>query len=129
VLAGALRDHSRALLVGERTYGKGVVQSIFRWKDMDFRLKLTTSHYFTPNGHRIERGEDGGLKPDLTVKVDRTTTNQLRQRLRQIEPPGAYRQAARDLAEKLEIPLHEPFPPQEDAQLAAALEEARRILR
>lgn len=129
VFAGALRDHGRAPLVGQRTYGKGYVQSIYRWKGMDFRLKLTTSHYYTPDGHRIEGGEEGGLEPDRVVELDRDQTRRIHELLRELEPPARYRAAARALAEELGNPLSEPLPPEQDAQLLAALEEARRLLR
>ncbi len=63
VLAGALEDHARAPLLGERTYGKGVVQTEL---DLDsvtgVGVKLTTAHYFTPSGRCIEK--DIGL-PEL----------------------------------------------------------------
>ncbi len=129
VLAGALQDRQRAVLVGERTYGKGVVQSIYRWRDLDFRLKLTTSHYYTPNGRRIEQGPDGGLEPDRVVEMDAELVHQVREQLGQLEPPKSFREAAHLLATELGRPLQEPMPPEEDTQLAAALEEARRILR
>ena len=129
VLAGALQDRERAVLVGERTFGKGVVQSIYRWRDLDFRLKLTTSHYYTPNGRSIEQGPDGGLEPDRVVEMDAELVHQVREQLGQLEPPKSFREAAHLLATELGRPLQEPMPPEEDTQLAAALEEARRILR
>ena len=129
VFAGAVMDHSRATLVGQRTYGKGVVQSIYQWKGMDFRLKLTTSHYYTPDGHRIEGGEGGGLEPDLIVDAEQAETHRIREVLRQLEPPAPYRAAAHELGESLGFPLSAPLPPEQDAQLLAALEEARRLLR
>src|SRR5690606_15436752 len=55
VLAGALQDHSRAVLVGERTYGKGVVQAIVPFSSRPGGLKITTAHYFTPAGRCIEK--------------------------------------------------------------------------
>lgn len=63
VLAGALHDHDKAILVGEKTYGKGVVQSIFEISDGDV-LKLTTAKYYTPGNVCI----DGkGIEPDYKV--------------------------------------------------------------
>lgn len=58
ILAGALQDHDRALLVGQSTWGKGLVQSLFPLDDGYF-LKLTTARYFTPSGRSIQReGEE-----------------------------------------------------------------------
>ncbi|MEM8868271.1 MAG: S41 family peptidase, partial [Verrucomicrobiota bacterium] len=49
ILAGALRDHERAILVGEQSFGKGSVQSIYAFRG-DYGLKLTSAHYLLPNG-------------------------------------------------------------------------------
>jgi carboxyl-terminal processing protease len=64
ILAGALRDHGRAKLVGTNTYGKGTVQTFFDLED-GAGLKLTTARYYTPKGNSLE---SKGLIPD--VKVD-----------------------------------------------------------
>lgn len=66
VVAGALRDLDRALLVGERTYGKGSVQSMVELRDGG-ALKITTSRYFTPSGASIH---DVGIAPDIEVARD-----------------------------------------------------------
>ena len=63
ILAGALRDHGRAKLVGVPTYGKGTVQTFFDLED-GAGLKLTTARYFTPNGNSLE---SKGLIPDVRV--------------------------------------------------------------
>lgn len=54
ILAGALQDHDRALVVGQSTWGKGLVQSLFPLDDGYF-LKLTTARYYTPSGRSIQR--------------------------------------------------------------------------
>lgn len=68
ILSGALQDHKRALLVGEKTYGKGLVQTIFELRDGG-ALKLTTQKYFTPNGTDINKI---GINPDYVVKNPET---------------------------------------------------------
>ena len=68
VLAGALRDHKKAVLVGEKSYGKGVVQSVFDLSDGS-AFKLTTAEYFTPNGESIHKK---GITPDHVVKLEAT---------------------------------------------------------
>jgi carboxyl-terminal processing protease len=70
VLAAALRDNKRAQIVGSRTFGKGVVQTVFPLDNGD-AVKLTTARYYTPSGKSIQaRGIDPDvvLKPDATVK-------------------------------------------------------------
>lgn len=67
IVAGALQDHERAVLVGTSTYGKGSVQNVLTLGD-DSALKLTTAAYLTPHGRSI----DGkGLSPDVEVDNQR----------------------------------------------------------
>ncbi|MGB3471186.1 MAG: S41 family peptidase, partial [Erythrobacter sp.] len=63
IVAGALQDHRRALVMGERSFGKGSVQSLLPL-GRDAALKLTTARYFTPLGKSVQ---EGGIKPDITV--------------------------------------------------------------
>jgi carboxyl-terminal processing protease len=63
IVAGALQDSDRAILVGERTYGKGSVQQVFPLSDAS-AMKLTTGSYFTPEG-RVIGGK--GIEPDVEV--------------------------------------------------------------
>lgn len=63
IVAGALQDHHRAVLVGTRTYGKGSVQDIFELADGS-ALKLTVARYFTPSGRSIQAK---GIDPDVLV--------------------------------------------------------------
>ena len=64
IVAGALKDHKRAILIGEKTYGKGSVQTIIPLPDGS-GLKLTTAKYFTPSGVSIQ---DKGIIPDIVVE-------------------------------------------------------------
>jgi carboxyl-terminal processing protease len=64
IVAGALKDHQRAVLVGSRTYGKGSVQTVVPLSD-GRAIKLTTSRYFTPSGESIHQK---GIVPDIEVK-------------------------------------------------------------
>ena len=63
IVAGALQDHRRALIMGDRSFGKGSVQSLLPL-GRDAALKLTTARYYTPAGHSVQ---EGGIKPDITV--------------------------------------------------------------
>jgi len=63
IVAGALQDHRRALVLGERSFGKGSVQSIAMLGDRT-ALRLTTARYYTPSGHSVQ---EGGIDPDINV--------------------------------------------------------------
>ena len=64
IVAGALQDHKRALIVGTRSFGKGSVQSILPMAN-GTAIKLTTARYFTPNGRSIQ---GKGIEPDVIVE-------------------------------------------------------------
>lgn len=64
IVSGALQDNKRALIVGERTFGKGSVQSIIRLQDGS-GLKLTVARYYTPSGISIQAE---GIKPDIEIE-------------------------------------------------------------
>lgn len=61
ILAGALQDNRRALLIGELSFGKGLVQRQFKLAD-DSVVRLTVSRYYTPSGRQIQRAYDEGLQ-------------------------------------------------------------------
>ncbi len=63
IVAGALKDHQRATLIGSKTYGKGSVQTVIPLSD-GYAMKLTTSRYFTPSGASIH---EKGIEPDVAV--------------------------------------------------------------
>lgn len=70
IVAGALQDHKRALVVGTQTFGKGSVQTILPLNN-GTAIKLTTARYFTPSGRSIQAK---GITPDITVE-DATISN------------------------------------------------------
>jgi carboxyl-terminal processing protease len=78
IVAACLQDHHRAIIVGQRTWGKGSVQNVIQLEGGRSALKLTTSRYLRPNGHDIHRfpdaGEDvpWGVLPDEGMAVDLT---------------------------------------------------------
>ena len=80
IVAGALKDHKRAILIGENTYGKGSVQSIIPMKNKG-AIRLTVSKYYLPSGDSIS---EVGVSPDIEVaestdefRIDTDTDNQL----------------------------------------------------
>ncbi len=63
IVSGALKDNRRALIMGQRTFGKGVVQTVLPL-DADHAVKITTARYYTPNGTSIQAE---GIKPDIAL--------------------------------------------------------------
>ena len=63
IVAGALQDHHRAVIMGQRSFGKGSVQTLLPL-GRDAALKLTTARYYTPSGHSVQ---EGGIDPDIEV--------------------------------------------------------------
>ena len=80
IVAGSIKDHKRAILIGERTYGKGSVQSIIPLKN-DGAIRLTVSKYYLPSGSSIS---EVGVMPDFEIseenenfRINTQTDNQL----------------------------------------------------
>lgn len=65
IVAGALQDHKRAIIMGTRTFGKGSVQTIFPMSN-NSAIKLTTARYYTPGGRSIQAD---GIEPDIALKA------------------------------------------------------------
>ncbi|MBP1603493.1 MAG: ctpA, partial [Acidobacteria bacterium] len=65
IVSGALQDHDRAVIVGETTFGKALVQSVYRISE-GAALALTTARYYTPSGRMIQRPWDGAFDEYLT---------------------------------------------------------------
>lgn len=139
VLAGALQDHDRAVVVGARTHGKGYVNTVYSWKDQDFKLKLTTGSYRTPSGRNIERNhatgdnpadpENGGIAPDVAAPVDEATNSRLYRSLHETPVPDRYATAFARLAARHGLDVPSPPRAADDPQLEAALEQLRRAPR
>lgn len=87
IVAGALQDHGRAVIMGTDSFGKGSVQTVIPISE-DRAIKLTTALYFTPSGRSIQAQ---GIEPDITVKRAKITA---------INKPGNFKEA--DLNGRLE---------------------------
>ena len=107
IVAGALQDHKRALVMGTRTFGKGSVQTILQLTS-DKAIKLTTALYFTPNGRSIQAE---GIVPDLWV--DRSTVTKLKS--------NPFRLQERDLPGHLDAPNSESEQPNSEQVNAAVV--------
>jgi carboxyl-terminal processing protease len=66
IVAGALQDHKRATIMGQKSFGKGSVQSLLDLED-GYGMKLTTARFYTPLGHVIQ---DNGITPDIILDTD-----------------------------------------------------------
>ena len=69
IVAGALQDHKRGMIVGRKSFGKGSVQTIINLSD-NYGMKLTTARYYTPNGRSIQAE---GIKPDIDIPLIKVT--------------------------------------------------------
>lgn len=89
IVAGALKDHRRAVIVGSHTFGKASVQSVVPLSD-GCGLRLTTAKYYTPSGKSIERDKkgDGGISPDVKIELTPETEVKLYQQQDIVYPKG-----------------------------------------
>ena len=125
ILAACLQDHNRAIVVGERSFGKGTVQNVITMQGGRSALKLTTASYWRPSGRNIHRGKDAtdedewGVTPDTDCIVklnDEQFTEVLKiRRQRDIVLFG-------DEGHDLLPPLEEWTEPQPDPQVEKAVE-------
>ena len=107
IVAGAMKDTKRAVIVGEKTFGKGSVQSVIELQHGE-GLRLTTARYFTPSGITIH---EKGIAPQVELEISADDEAKLR-----------LQQSRLDLAVPAEFNEHFGFDRIEDRQLAAAEE-------
>ena len=120
IIAGALQDRNRALVLGRRSFGKGSVQSIMQVKDGG-ALRLTTERYYTPSGKSIQ---GLGIMPDVLV-ASRPESKSTRKRIRENDLQNALSNPNADLIEEDMDAID--YPPEdwdsgEDYQLGKAVE-------
>lgn len=97
IIAGALQDHKRALILGKQTFGKGSVQTVLPMEDGD-ALRLTTALYYTQSGRSIQAE---GIKPDIEVelkniKEDDKKSGVLLPRIKEKDLPGAIKNPSKN---------------------------------
>jgi carboxyl-terminal processing protease len=89
IVAGALQDQKRAILVGQTSFGKGSVQSVIGTRvDGESAIRLTTALYYTPSGRLIH---EVGIDPDVPVYLDREEWRQVQIRRAHVEAPDVYK--------------------------------------
>jgi carboxyl-terminal processing protease len=85
IVAGALQDRGRAVVIGRRTFGKGSVQSVIPLPKNQGALRMTTQRYYTPSGNSIQ---GRGIMPDLLVAM-RPDSGEIRKRFREDSLPNS----------------------------------------
>ncbi|MBM3571389.1 MAG: PDZ domain-containing protein [Alphaproteobacteria bacterium] len=146
IVAGALQDHRRAVILGTKSFGKGSVQTIIPLQGHG-AMRLTTAHYFTPSGRSIQQD---GIEPDIVVQEARIQSVDQAQRRRESDlrgsltnpnPPRQPSQAPQGQTPQGQPPQSRPQPappveggeaaqpaaPAEDYQLVRALDLLRGI--
>jgi carboxyl-terminal processing protease len=121
ILAGAIQDRGRGIVIGRRSFGKGSVQSVIPLSDENGALRLTTQRYYTPSGKSIQ---GRGIMPDMLVAF-RPDTGDTRKRFREDSLPNALQNPDdTDFEEDLETLDYPPadWPETEDYQLQKAIE-------
>ncbi len=126
IVAGALQDHKRAVIMGERTFGKGSVQTILPLQN-NTALKLTTARYYTPSGRSIQAD---GIQPDIALESVKVTTlaEEASMRLKEKDLTGHLQGDAED-AEAGESAAKEDDKPVSLAQSDYQLYEALNVLK
>jgi carboxyl-terminal processing protease len=98
ILAGAMQDHHRAVLVGETTFGKASVQNVLRLTSRpECAVRLTTAHYYTPAGRMIH---GKGITPDIVIPVPLSKWRNVVLRRAYAEMPEIYPPATRERVEE-----------------------------
>jgi carboxyl-terminal processing protease len=119
IMAGCLQDHNRAVIVGERSYGKGSVQNIISLESGKSALKLTTASFWRPSGQNIQRSpgatedEQWGIHPDKGFEVvfSEDDWKQYRDfRYRYSFSPGTFQPRTEDLEAPGDGDLTDPRP-------------------
>jgi carboxyl-terminal processing protease len=104
IVAGALKDHSRAVLVGTTTFGKGSVQSVMPISaNQDMAVRLTIAYYYTPSGSLIH---GKGIDPDVEVDMSPQQWRAVLMKRAQTESPGVFTEdEKREFADAADIQL------------------------
>lgn len=94
IVAGALQDHRRAIVVGSRSFGKGSVQTVQKLSG-EGAIKLTTARYYTPSGKSIQAA---GIEPDVVIVAGKLVADAPRNTVREADLPHSLRNNQSDAA-------------------------------
>ena len=101
IVAGALQDHHRAVLLGTRSFGKGSVQTVLPVKESGGAIRLTTALYYTPSGRSIQAT---GIEPDVEVPPAKIEKVAVAGVLHEADLRGAFKNSDAEALEKGQIP-------------------------
>ena len=102
IVAGAIQDHARGLLVGQTSFGKGLVQKVFELRPFGTGLALTTAKYYTPYGRSLQRDYSSGSLYDYYARHDEDE---------ELPPSKAPRAPAQTAIDPVQQPTPLPSPP------------------
>ncbi|MCY1360887.1 hypothetical protein D9M69_475350 [compost metagenome] len=119
IVAGALQDHKRGVLMGTDSFGKGSVQTVLPLNN-DRALKLTTALYYTPNGRSIQAQ---GIVPDIEVARAKVTREQDGESFKEADLAGhlGNGNGGADRPSSGKAKSNQPRPQDDDFQLSQAL--------
>jgi carboxyl-terminal processing protease len=113
IVSGSLKDNHRALILGQRTYGKGSVQEVMKLDDGGGELKITVAYYYLPSGrlvHRKPGATDWGVEPHIIVPLDEAGEDALRESFQNeetIRKPVATQPATQPTTRPVDIQLQQ----------------------
>lgn len=114
IVSGAIQDHDRGLIIGDRSFGKFSVQNLIRLVHSEAHLKLTTARYYLPSGRSLHRDEDAtewGVTPDVVIPLAPKEENKIIFMRRDADVIGAVKTRSE---KELDEPM-QPIEPEEES--------------
>lgn len=129
IVTGAIKDHKRGTIIGERSFGKFSVQNLIQLVRSEAHLKLTTARYYLPSGkslHREQGAEEWGVEPDVVVSLVPKEMAKIRFMQRDADVIGAIKTSSEDELKEAFKPKDEDDSPEsepQDAEMEAVRDE------
>jgi carboxyl-terminal processing protease len=124
ILAGALQDHKRAVVLGEKSFGKGSVQSVIPFGKYG-AIRLTTARYYTPSGRSIQAK---GIEPDIVVKPAKVEEYEAGITISEAELKNALKNDNADNGKKKQEEAKEDEELKKDYQLLRAVDTVKALI-